>query len=210
MQRSVSERLSDNAPSEPSQRRLQRAPDFTGNQLNHFKDVVIRHGLPGAAFGFLCLLHPDVRELLALSLTPAISQPFTYLAVGLVVFVLLCAVSLFMDRGFIDQLKLLWVLYLLGISLWEEFAFRVAIPVILTEFELDFRIAVVISNGLFGLVHYFTLRWKWQWCFAAFLGGMALSRQFAESGDLALIVAIHWIATFINTPRYPGQNRVNR
>jgi hypothetical protein len=69
---------------------------------------------------------------------------------------------------------------------------------------------VVASNALFGFMHYFTLRWKWYWCVGAFLGGMALSRHLAQHQDLALIVAFHWIATFLNTPRPPGRRPPGR
>jgi hypothetical protein len=42
------------------------------------------------------------------------------------------------------------------------------------------------------------------WCLFAFLGGIGLSRHYLESGDLFMLIGIHWIATFLNTPRYPG------
>jgi hypothetical protein len=54
-------------------------------------------------------------------------------------------------------------------------------------------------------VHYFTMRWKASWCFLAFLGGMGLSRQYVENGDLLILIGMHWVATFLNTPRYPGK-----
>ena len=63
---------------------------------------------------------------------------------------------------------------------------------------------MIAANLAFGVLHYFTLRWKWPWCLLAFLGGMALSRNFAQNFDLALIIGIHWLATYLNTPRLPG------
>lgn len=70
---------------------------------------------------------------------------------------------------------------------------------------LDLRTSVVLSDLAFGALHFFTLRWKWYWCVAAFLGGMGLSRQMNLHFDLALVVALHWVATYINTPRAPGR-----
>lgn len=206
MPRSASANLSASTPPESSQRRLQRPPDFTGGLLTRFQDVSLRHGLPGVILAGLCLMHPGARELLTTALMPAMSQFGLYAIGALGLLILLCGLSWMIDKSF-SQMKLLWVAYLLGISIWEEWVFRLAIPAILNDLEVDLRIAIVVSNMLFGLIHYFTLRWKWQWCFAAFLGGLALSRQFMEGGDFALIVAIHWIATFLNTPRFPGQKR---
>ncbi|MDZ7685961.1 MAG: hypothetical protein U5O39_13900 [Gammaproteobacteria bacterium] len=72
---------------------------------------------------------------------------------------------------------------------------------------MNLSIAVIASNILFGAVHYFTLRWKWQWCLGACLGGIVLSRQMNEHFDLALLIGIHWVATYANTPRLPGRRR---
>ena len=38
------------------------------------------------------------------------------------------------------------------------------------------------------------------------LGGLALSRHFGNHFDLAMVVALHWVATFVNTPRPPGRS----
>lgn len=197
---------SGNQPAEPSQRRLQRSPDFTGLQLSKFSDVVLRHGLPGLLLALICLMHPTSLELLVVSTTTAFENWVFYLACALLTLFAMCGYALMLDRK-LDLMKLGWILYLLGISIWEEWVFRLAIPQILVEQELSLRASVVISNLLFGAMHYFTLRWKWQWCVLAFLGGMALSRNFHTLEDFMLIVAIHWIATFINTPRFPGQLR---
>ena len=98
------------------------------------------------------------------------------------------------------------MLYLLAVSVWEEWVFRLALPWFGQALGFDLRVAVILSNVLFGALHYFTLRWKWPWCLAAFFGGMALSRQYAEHQDLAMIIALHWVATFVNTPRLPGRS----
>jgi hypothetical protein len=190
----------------PSQRRLQRPPDFTGVRLKSFRAVFLRHGLPGLVLGALCFAHPDLRALLPEALAGFSAAPIRYLTVGLAILAALIAYAAFIDRR-LDARQVGWIFYLLLISIWEEWLFRLAIPSINTAQGLDARTAVIISNALFGLMHYFSLRWKWYWCVAAFLGGMALSRNMAQHHDLALVIAFHWVATFLNTPRLPTPNR---
>jgi di/tricarboxylate transporter len=88
------------------------------------------------------------------------------------------------------------------ISLMEEWIFRCALPLWASSF-LPYLAGVVLSNALFAIIHYFTLRWKVQRCIFAFLGGMGLSRLLVFE-DLFLLIGIHWFATFINTPRPPN------
>jgi hypothetical protein len=195
--------VSDNESLVPSQRRLQRSPDFTGGRLNKFRDVAFRHGLPGALLGALCLLSPDMRELLVEALSAFLTVPLHYVFIALLIFGALLGYAWVLDRR-LNMATAVWVLYLLGISIWEEWVFRVAVPYFGQSQGLDLYILVISSNLAFGALHYFTLRWKWQWCAAAFVGGMALSRNFSQYQDLALIVGLHWVATFINTPRMPG------
>ncbi|MFU8817556.1 MAG: CPBP family intramembrane glutamic endopeptidase [Pseudomonadales bacterium] len=191
----------------PSQRRLQRPADFTGPRLTSFRAVALRHGLPGALLGMLCLLHPDMRALLTAGLGALLAAPLLYLAVGASIFLALISYAGFIDRR-LDAAAVGWIIYLLLVSIWEEWVFRVAIPYFAAANGAPLLTAVIASNAIFALMHYFTLRWKWQWCVAAFLGGMALSRQFGLHADLALVIGIHWIATFLNTPRLPGRARV--
>lgn len=187
----------------PSQRRLQRPPDFTGARLNRFSQVLLRHGLPGAALGALCLAVPEMRSLLAGALAGLLTEPGGYLLKGLLIFGLLLGYAWFLDRR-LDARQAGWILYLLAVSTWEEWVFRLALPYYAGT-DGDPRLAIVLlSNAAFAAMHYFTLRWKWQWCLAAFLGGLALSRQMTVHFDLALVVAFHWVATFLNTPRLPG------
>ena len=169
--------------------------------------MALRHGLPGALLGMLLLLHPDVRALLIPALEGLMSAPVLYLAIGGSIFIALVGYAGLIDRR-LDVQAVGWILYLLLVSTWEEWAFRVAIPHLAAANGADLRTAVIASNAIFGLMHYFTLRWKWQWCIAAFLGGMALSRQFGLHADLALVIGFHWIATFVNTPRMPGRARL--
>jgi len=193
----------------PSQRRLQRTPDFTGNLLRSFPAVALRHGLPGALLGAVCLLHPDLRALLLPALAGFLADPGRYLAFALVTLAAMASYAWFNDRR-LDALAVVWMLYLLMVSVWEEWVFRLAIPYIATENGVAMPAAVIASNLLFAVMHYFTLRWKWQWCLAAGLGGLALSRNFAMHQDLVLIIGIHWVATYMNTPRLPGRRRPRR
>ena len=63
--------------------------------------------------------------------------------------------------------------------------------------------AIIASNAVFGAIHYVTLRWKLGHCVFAALGGIGLSRLLESSGDLMLVILVHFIATFLNTPRSP-------
>ncbi|MEM9743425.1 MAG: CPBP family glutamic-type intramembrane protease [Pseudomonadota bacterium] len=99
---------------------------------------------------------------------------------------------------------LLWIGYLGALSLWEEWAFRVALPQWLMDQSLPSVGAVVLANALFGGMHYVTLRWRWQLCLGAALGGLLLSRNFAVQQDLLLLGALHWVGTYLNTPHPPS------
>jgi len=185
-------------------RRLQRPPDFTGPQVNHFCQVALRHGLPGLLLGGLLLI--TSAELLIEPLNRFLVAPEPYVLGAAVILLLTLCWSWHLDRT-VSIAQSGWILYLLFVSSWEEWAFRIALPDNLMDVGLDPRVAIVVSNILFGAMHYFTLRWKASWCFIAFLGGMGLSRQYVENGDLLFLIGIHWLATFLNTPRYPGKRR---
>ena len=187
----------------PSQRRLQRPADFTGARLNRFSQVFLRHGLPGAVLGALCLTVPELRSLLAAALAGLTAAPERYLLTGLTIFGLLLGYAWLLDRR-VDARRAGWILYLLAVSAWEEWVFRLAIPYYAGTDGAPLPSMAVASNVAFAAMHYFTLRWKWPWCLAALLGGLALSRQMAVHFDLALVIAFHWVATYLNTPRPPG------
>ncbi len=190
----------------PGQNRLQRQADFTGSRLTRFSQVLLRHGLPGAALGGIYLLVPEMRALGAEAVAPFAADPVRYLTWAIGLFAAMLVYAGVMDRR-LDAATAGWILYLLGISLWEEWAFRVALPAFAELHGLPLFAAVLLSNAAFGAAHYFTLRWKWQWCVLAALGGLALSRHFQQHGDLAVIAGLHWAGTFLNTPRLPGRNR---
>ena len=188
----------------PSQRRLQRPPDFTGDRLTRFRQVFLRHGLPIALLAGLSLGVPEVRGLMLSALAGFLSAPLEYLAIGLLLGAAMIVYAYVLDRR-LSAAAIGWMLYLLAVSAWEEVFFRLIVPYYGHAQGLDLRALIIASNVAFGALHYFTLRWKWPWCVAAFLGGMALSRNLDQNFDLALVIALHWVATFINTPRMPGQ-----
>ena len=184
-------------------RRLQRPADFTGDRIETFTAVVLRHGLPGAALGLLCLMLPGATALLDSALQDARQAPLRYAASGLLILAALTAYAAWLD-GRWQPRQLGWALYLGAVSAWEEWVFRVALPYSVEAAGGPFWPTVLACNLAFGAAHYFTLRWRWPWCVAAFLGGLALSRQMHLHFDLAWIIAIHWLATFLNTPRPPS------
>ncbi|MEM7077087.1 MAG: CPBP family glutamic-type intramembrane protease [Pseudomonadota bacterium] len=192
-------------PTPISRGRLQRPPDFTGARLETFTSVFLRHGLPGALLGGLCLLGPGMSELLLEGLAPLAAQPLRAVAIVGGIFALLTAYACYLARRFEAQ-NAGWIAYLGILSLWEEWVFRVALPEYLQGLALLPWAALLLSNALFGAVHYFTLRWRWQWCVGAFLGGVALSRHYDNNASLLAITAFHWLGTSFNTPRPPSRS----
>ncbi|MCR9279868.1 MAG: CPBP family intramembrane metalloprotease [Pseudomonadaceae bacterium] len=186
-----------------SRRRLQRDPDFTGQRLTRFRQVFVRHGLPGIVLALCCavaVLETSV-SLSANEIFPRVSHQY------LLLFTVAVAVLFAHSRwslGRWDAATLAWIGYLGLLSIWEEWVFRLAIPELLAAQGVAKWSAVVLVNSAFGLMHYFTLRWRWQWCVLAALGGLALSRHFHQNGDFLVLVLMHWLATTLNTPRLPG------
>ena len=180
--------------------RLQRPPSLSGYRVNTFKDVFRRHGLTMTALAILCLLIPGTWSLLATTLTPVLADPLTYL-LGIVGIVLFFA---YWSRrhGFTRQRQVPWTGYLLLISIVEEITFRLVLPQLLSQY-MDTGMAHVLSNLLFAGIHYFTLRWRMVNCVATFFGGMGLSHLMGR-GDLLLVILVHWLGTFINTPAPPS------
>jgi len=190
----------------PSQRRLQRPADFTGDQLQHLYQIFLRHGLPVAACGVCLLLLPSMQALLGASSAKLLSEPGAYAWGFILIISALLIYARIIDRCLKGSI-IAWVLYLLILSAWEEWVFRLAMPYGLQAQGMQLSVAVVIVNLVFGALHYFSLRWKWQWCVLVFFGGLALSHRLHTHFDFASIIAIHWIATYLNTPRPPGLRR---
>ena len=187
----------------PRKRRLQRDPDFTGNRLSSFRAVFLRHGLPGLALGIAVLAIPDVRRLFFDTLSHGANSPVKYALIGLGILVGLNLYTWSIDRRW-DLAKFTWVAYLGALSVWEEWVFRFVLPQSLESVGASVWTAAILSALIFGALHYFTLRWKWQWCVSAFLGGLYFSYNVELHGNLLFVAAIHWVATTFNTPRPPG------
>lgn len=191
-----------------SQRRLQREKDFTGDRLTRFKQVFLRHGLPGLVLACALLAIPGLQTVFLGGLQRGLSNPFGYATLFLLIFLVLNAYAWWTDRSW-SLSRLGWVIYLGALFFWEEWVFRLAIPTLLQNSGASVWLAATLSALVFGGVHYFTLRWRVQWCVGAFFAGLLLSRQMQVHEDLLLVTAFHWIATLVNTLRPPGQ-AVNR
>jgi len=192
-----------NAPAlAPSQRRLQREKDFTGDRLVRFQQVFLRHGLPGLALALCLFAMPGLPAVFAGGVQRGLSNPLGYASAGVLIFLVLSAYAGWSDRQW-SLSRLGWVIYLGALSFWEEWAFRLAIPALLEGSGAAAWQASLVSALAFGGVHYFTLRWRLRWCIGAFLGALLLSRQMQVHDDLFLVAAFHWVATLVNTPRPP-------
>ena len=183
-----------------SQGRLQRdAPD--GTKITSFTQVFVRHGLLMLALAGLFALFPKAFADLSLSLTGFLASPHYYGLAFLALWVFLIVYSQLSDKV-VNRKQLTWIGYLLFISIAEEWIFRLALPNLLTGYLAPLH-AVVISNVIFAAIHFFTLRWRLIWVVFAFLGGLGLSRVMTH-GDLLVVIWLHWIGTFLNTPFPPG------
>ncbi len=180
--------------------RLQRGPTPSGYRVATFADVFKRHGLTMSVLALICLLLPGSWALLTTATAPAIREPMPYLATlaGMLLFFVYWS----RRHGFAPGRQVPWVGYLLLISIVEEITFRLVVPQLL-QAHMDIRLAHVLSNLAFACIHYFTLRWRMVNCAVTFLGGMGLS-QLMGRGDLLLVILVHWIGTFINTPAPPS------
>jgi len=186
-------------------RRLQRDKDFTGEPLSSFRDVFWRHGLPGLVLGLCCLAIPDLQAVFTDSLSRACANIPVYIAGFVFILVALNAYTWMIYRRW-SFAQFGWILYLGALSVWEEWVFRLALPNVLEGLGASVWPVAVLSALAFGALHYFTLRWKWHWCFGAVFGGLYFSHQIELHGDLLWVAATHWIATSFNTPRPPGSS----
>ena len=180
--------------------RLQRDHSPQTTPVTTFAQVLYRHGaLMGCAALMLLLTHNGTALEDALS---AVQQsPGVFLLAVLTILSAFVGYLKWRDYG-LGGRQSLWVGYLFYISVVEEIAFRLYLPVVLEPY-LGPVAGVLISNFIFGAIHYFSLRWKFSHCVVTALGGIGLSRLLAQSGDLALVILVHFVATFLNTPRPP-------
>ena len=182
-------------------RRLQRPPSDQNSLINTFKQVLTRHFLTMTVIAGFSIFISIESFANSIYLKPLTSSPVFY-------FFILTAISLFfiffyLKRGHkIEWIHLAWLTYLLFISVVEEFAFRMMLPILLSG-TFGITSAVLFSNFLFACIHYVTLRWKLINCVVAFMGGLGLSRLLVSTEDIAILILVHYFFTFLNTPLPP-------
>ena len=189
--------------------RLQRAASSQKTYISKFRQVLARHGLTMASIAIICLLLPSIQTALFSSVDNLIRNPPKYLLWSLIVATFIFGFLKYTKRE-IDLRQLIWVGYLFMISLVEEIAFRLSLPLLITS-EITgisfYWIGALISNLIFATTHYFTLRWKLNACIFTFLGGMGFSRMLDTTGDLTAVILLHWAVTFLNTPTPPRNSQ---
>jgi len=182
-------------------RRLQRPAKDQNYLINTFNQVLARHFLTMSIIATICIFMSIESFADSIYLKPLTSSPVFY-------FFILTAISLFfifiyLKRGYkIESIHLAWLTYLLFISVAEEIAFRMMLPILLSG-TFSMISAVLFSNFLFAYIHYVTLRWKFINCVVAFIGGLGLSRLLVSTEDVAILVLVHYFFTFLNTPLPP-------
>jgi len=182
-------------------RRLQRPAKDQNYLINTFNQVLARHFLTMSIIATICIFMSIESFADSIYLKPLTSSPVFY-------FFILTAISLFfifiyLKRGYkIEPIHLAWLTYLLFISVAEEIAFRMMLPILLSG-TFGMISAVLFSNFLFAYIHYVTLRWKFINCVVAFIGGLGLSRLLVSTEDVAILVLVHYFFTFFNTPLPP-------
>jgi len=182
-------------------RRLQRPAKDQNYLINSFNQVLARHFLTMSIIATICIFMSIESFTDSIYLKPLTSSPVFY-------FFILTAISLFfifiyLKRGYkIEPIHLAWLTYLLFISVAEEIAFRMMLPILLSG-TFGMISAVLFSNFLFAYIHYVTLRWKFINCVVAFIGGLGLSRLLVSTEDVAILVLVHYFFTFLNTPLPP-------
>jgi len=182
-------------------RRLQRPAKDQNRLINTFKQVLARHFLTMAVIAGICIFISIESFANSIYLKPLTSSPVFY-------FFILTALSLFfiffyLNRGHkIEWIHGAWLTYLLFISVVEEFAFRMMLPILLSG-TFGMMSAVLFSNFLFAFIHYVTLRWKLINCVVAFIGGLGFSRLLVSTEDIAILILVHYFFTFLNTPLPP-------
>ena len=182
-------------------KRLQRPAADQSRLINTFQQVLARHFFTMTVVAGICIFVSTKSFINSIYLQPLASSPVLY-------FFALSAMSLFfiffyLKRGNkIERIHLAWLTYLLLISIVEEFAFRMMLPILLSG-TFGMISAVLFSNFLFACIHYVTLRWKLINCVIAFIGGLGLSRLLGGTEDIAILILVHYFFTFLNTPLPP-------
>ena len=186
--------------------RLQRPAKARFRAVLHFRQVLARHLVTMSVVAVVTGLWISGVDDWKRLLSPLIAHPVHYLAICVAI---VAGIAIYQRVRSIpwSAAQVGWVGYLFLISVVEEWAFRVFLPLYLMD-DLGARASIVVSSVLFGALHYFTLRWRLTACLVTMLGGIGFSRLLEVSGDLALVILVHWIVTFLNTPRPPvGESR---
>jgi membrane protease YdiL (CAAX protease family) len=188
-----------------SKRRLQRPAKDQNSYINTFKQVLTRHFFIMFFLAGICICLSIDSFTDSVYFVPLSSSPVFYVFI-------LSALSLFfiftyLNKGHkIESILLAWLAYLLFISIVEELAFRMMLPILLSGM-FGMLPAVIFSNLLFACIHYVTLRWKLINCVVVFIGGLGLSRLLVTTEDIAILILVHYFFTFFNTP-LPPERRV--
>ena len=185
--------------------RLQRGSNIPDRYISKFRQVISRHGLTMTLIAIICLFLPSIQSALLSSLNNLFRNPLVYFfwSLALITFIV---IFLKLTNRKIDLRQLFWIGYLFTISIIEEIAFRLSLPLLITSDVTGisfFWIGALMSNLFFATIHYFTLRWKLNACIFTFLGGMGFSRMLETTGDLTAVILLHWAITFLNTPSAP-------
>ena len=184
--------------------RLQRPMSSSGDYVTSLSQVLRRHGLVMGTLALMLLLWPGSIKVISELAAPLLSDPAVYLFVSALILVFFVSYW-FLKSYRISAAQFQWVAYLFFISVVEEIAFRALLPFILTD-AAGLTVAIFLSNLVFAGVHYVTLRWKIINCIGALIDGLALSRLLSNTGDIALVVLVHWLVTFLNTPSAPKKH----
>ena len=158
----------------------QQAASSQKTHVSRFRQVLARHGLTMASIAIICLLLPSIQTALLSSLDNLFRNPLKYLLWSLLVATFIFVFLRYTKRE-IDLRQLIWIAYLFMISVVEEIAFRLSLPLLISSDVSGisfFWIGALISNLLFATIHYFTLRWKLNACIFTFLGCNSNSSSF--------------------------------
>ncbi len=181
--------------------RLQRPAKKQEAAVLRFTQVIIRHLGTMAAIAVVTGALVSSAVLFGNWLSLLQEHTLDY-ALGILIVLLAIVIYSRLKNIPLSRLQFAWISYLALISVIEEIAFRVFIPLALNSY-LSFQLSIILSSLIFGFLHYVTLRWRLSACLITVLGGIGFSRLLQETDDLALVVLVHWVITFLNTPRPP-------
>jgi membrane protease YdiL (CAAX protease family) len=184
-----------------SKRRLQRPSKDQNRLINTFNQVLARHFLTMTIIAGICIFISIESFANSIYLKPLTSSPVFYFFI--LSAILLFFIFFYLKRGHkIEWIHLAWLTYLLFISIVEEVAFRMMLPILLSG-TFGMMSVVLFSNFLFACIHYVTLRWKFINCVVAFAGGLGFSKLLVSTEDIAILILVHYFFTFLNTPLPP-------